>query len=741
MPLLSEKIKFFHQLESIDCGPACLAMVCSYYKKNYSVEQIKKGCAITRMGVSVHDIAVGAKKIGFDAKVVRLTPEQLEQVNLPVILFWKQDHFIVLYDIKTRKNGKRYYLADPGYGRLKLEEDIVMREWMGVNEKGIAIMLQPEERPTELQNGNGIYMEPEQKQAAVSRLWQLALAFFKEHKFRYSLLSLLLVAGLIANWAMPVLFQRIIDEGIVGKSLHIVWWLLLAQLALFLGNFVSESVSQWMLTRINFRLSIRLKKDLLYKLMRLPASYFDTRLNTDTLQRLGDQVKIQNFLTWKGLDICLSFLNIIVFSIILLFINRWVFFIYLFLSVASIVWVALFLKLRRVLEYALFLRQSENSNNTYEFIMHMPEIKVNNAQEKMIDRMITVQDKLNHLQLRSLFLNMYQMAGVRFFSKFREIITIALCAYFIINNQMTLGMLLSISYILGQLSGPLQNLITLIRDTQDAQIAQKRVNDVYSETDENDGTKHSPDALIDEISLSNIVFKYPGSFNPFVINDISFTIPRNKITAIVGQSGSGKTTLLKLLLSYYRPTSGSILLNDTPLSAINADEWRQRCGIVLQDGHIFSGTIADNIALADPDPDLERIRAAAETACIADHIEQMPLGYNTKVGNIGIQLSGGQKQRILIARAVYKDPDFIFLDEATSSLDANNEASIMNNLGKFFRGKTVLVIAHRLSTVKNADQIIVMDNGSIVETGHHESLASKKGHYYTLVKNQLELGT
>jgi ATP-binding cassette subfamily B protein len=475
--------------------------------------------------------------------------------------------------------------------------------------------------------------------------------------------------------------------------------------------------------------------------MKLPVSYFDTRLNTDTLQRLSDQSNIQNFITWKGLELLLSVLNILVFSMLLFWSNKIIFLAYIVLSFMSIAWIGFFLKLRKTIEYAMFLRQSENNNSLYEFIMHMPEIKINNAQHTIIKRIISIQHKLNKIELRSLFLNMYQLVGTGFLAKLKEIIAIAICAYLIIKEDMTLGTLLSISYILGQLSGPIQNFINYIHDAQDAGIAMNRLNDIYSEKDEKDKQQIQVLEKIEYLSIKNVEFKYPGSFNPFVLNDVSFAVPINKITAIVGQSGSGKTTLLKLLLSYYPVSKGEIIINRTSLSAIDAESWRSKCGIVLQDGHIFSGTILENIAFSDLSPDLEKVNYASGIACISTFIDALPMGYNTKVGNIGMQLSGGQKQRLLIARAIYKNPDFIFFDEATSSLDANNEKAIMNNLDEFFQGRTVLVIAHRLSTVKNADQIVVLEKGRVVELGNHEELIRARGFYFSLIKNQLELGS
>jgi ATP-binding cassette subfamily B protein len=729
------KFKFFHQLESVDCGPACLAMVASFHKLNYSLKEIKAFSGVTRMGISVQDVITGSRAMGFDSRALKLNRSELEQIPLPAILFWKQDHFVVLSEIRKKNEKTRYLLADPAYGRIVLEEEIMVKEWMGANDKGVAIVMELNQTV-----GQSSLRRPPVQENSREFLKPL-LAFLRTKKTGYLLATLLLFIGLGANWAMPIIFKRILDEGILQRSIQIVWVLLAAQFVLFISNFVADFISHWTLTKINFKLSVVLKESFLHKLIQLPINYFDTRLNTDILQRLSDQERIREFVTWKGLDLLLDTLNLVVFSAMLFFLNKTVFLIYLGLSILSVVWIAFFLRLRAIVEYSLFLRKSENNNNLYEFVMHMPEIKVNNAQKHLIDRIIGTQNKLNVLELRALFLNMYQLAGAGFLSKLKEIATIGLCAYLIIYGSMTIGSLLGITYILGQLNGPIQNLLGFIRNAQDAGISQKRLNDVYQEENENAGKTRAVYDSIHSLNVDNVSFKYPGSFNPFVLKNISFEIPVNKITAIVGQSGSGKTTLLKLLLAYYEPASGALSINGTNLSDFNSESWRDGCGVVAQDGHVFSGTISENISFSDGKPDFEKVQQAAAVACIDTFIHSLPMGYNTKVGNVGIPLSGGQKQRLLIARAVYRNPKFIFFDEATSSLDANNERLIMQNLKEFFKGKTVVIIAHRLSTVKNADQIVVLDRGGIVEFGTHIGLTEIKGNYYHLVKNQLELGT
>jgi ATP-binding cassette, subfamily B, bacterial len=626
---MTKRLKFFHQHESIDCGPACLAMIGYYHGLPYTVGDIKKLCAITRMGVSIQDIVQGGKKMGLAVTPLKLTVDELKEIPLPAILFWKQDHFVVLHKIKSNVAGTLYHIADPGYGKAILETDVFLKEWIGNNQKGVAIVAQSDE-----------LIVPQVKSAIhgakpQSPIIGLLKRFFGKRKAAYSASILLLLVAFGANCAMPYLFQRIIDDGIGHKSFHLVWILLLAQLGLFLGNFFSTTVSNWILSKTNFALSILLKKDLLKKLMRLPISYFDTRLNTDTLQRIGDQSKVQNFLTWKGLELTLSVLSVVTFSIILFLQNRNIFLIYFVFSALSVIWVVYFLNRRKTMDYALFLRQSEISNHTYEFIMHMPEIKVNGAQEKLIDKLISLREKQNRVELRTIYLNILQTSGVSFLIRLKDIIAIALCAYLIINGQMTIGYLMSITYILGQLSGPTQNFIYFLRDAQEAQIANRRINDIYFENDENAGDHLPLPTVIKDISFDRVSFKYPGSFNPFVLNDISILIPENKVTAIIGQSGSGKSTLLKLLLSYYTPNDGRIMITDYNLKDLDTDQWRKECGIVMQDGNIFNGTIIDNIALSDKDPDMDRIKNAAAIACIQEFIESLPMGFNTKVGNVG----------------------------------------------------------------------------------------------------------
>ncbi|MCL1934291.1 MAG: peptidase domain-containing ABC transporter [Candidatus Azobacteroides sp.] len=731
-----DKMIFYHQLTSTDCGAACLAMIASFFKKKYHLRQVKALFEFTRIGITVQDIADNASKIGFSANVLKLTTEELQTFPFPVILYWQQGHFLVYERVTEQKSDDLFHLADPAYGRVKLHKDDFESAWKGANPKGIAIVLQPDE------NFEKTYLPDAGKKSWSSfTIYAQIRSFLQKNKLRYLLALFLIIIGLAANWAIPFIFQRVIDDGISSKQIGIVLYFLLAQFVLFISYFISNFFSNLILTKFNFILSVDLKQTLLKKLMKLPVNFFDTRLNTETLQRIEDQNTIQQFVTWKGIELLLSILNILIFGSILLYYNIIIFSVYLILTALSIVWAFLFLSKRAVLEYAKFLKQSENNNITYEFIMNMPEIKINNAQDKTISRITKLQERLNELELRSLFLNMYQLIGVNFLSKFKELISIAICAYFIINGQMSLGVLLSVSYVIGQLLVPVNNLTYFVKDAQDAKIANERIGEIHHNEDEDAGKRdHIKNTPINRIDIRNLSFKYPGKFSPYVLQNIGFSIKKNTVTAIVGASGSGKTTLLKLLLAYYSIEHGSIYLNDKNINDIFASEWRSNCGIVLQDGKIFSGTIAENIALSDDEIDFDRLIHVCKLANILDFIGNLPMKFDTKIGNSGIQLSGGETQRILISRALYKNPQFIFLDEATSALDAENEKIIHTNLQEFFVGKTVLIIAHRLSTVKNADQIIVLKNGQLVEQGAHAQLIANKGEYYHLIRNQLELG-
>ena len=733
----SKTLPFFHQLTSTDCAAACLCMIVNYYDKKVNLNDLKSYFEFTRNGVSINDIIDASEKIGLTATVLKLNSDELITIPFPVILYWKQEHFLI-YEKSSNNNGNlTFHLADPAYGKVRLDKESFENELKGINEKGIAIVLQP--------NENFETIDLKGKTPTIKTFSSPIINYIKQflvkNKLKYFLALGLLIISLIANWAIPFLFQKIIDDGVMSKSMNMVYFFLMSQVVLFISYFISDFFSRLILTKFNFSLSVNLKENLLFKLIKLPINYFDTRLNTETLERINDQQQIQTYMTWKGPELIISTLNIIIFGSILLYYNTTVFVSYFILSAFSFLWVFLFLKRRAILEYAMFLKQSENSNHIYEFIMNMPEIKINNAQKNVINKISGIQKKLNDIELRSLYLNTYQLIGVNILTKVKEIVAIGICAYFIIENQITLGALISISYVIGQLTGPMNNIVSFIKDTQDAKLSNDRVNDIYATKEENEHKRIDfSNRKISSVHIQNLSFKYPGKFSPTIINDVSFKIKKNTVTAIVGASGSGKTTLLKLLLSFYATKPKTISIDAVDMNDIIPSTWREQCGIVMQDGNIFSGTVAENITFSGENIDYEKLEKACKISCADEFIKQLPMGFNTKIGNSGLQLSGGQKQRILIARAVYKNPEYIFLDEATSALDAENEKIIHNNLQEFFIGKTVVIIAHRLSTVKNADNIIVLKKGEIVESGSHVELVENRSDYYHLVKNQLELG-
>ena len=722
---------FFAQLEANDCGPTCIQMVAAYYKKKIPLEQIKEICGISRMGITTLDIIECLKCIGFKTAVVSISLNELQRMPLPAILHWRKEHFVVIYKIENHK----YFIADPAYGKIKLAEKQFVQSWMGNRQIGIAIPMSPTKDLEVFATKEDI-----DKKNTGKKILDLFYAIYKRNSKGVIIASFLLLISIILNWSMPIILQKIIDDGVMLQNMGIVCKLMLLQLCFFCGYTVSDSFSSILLTKINFKESVKYLSEYLYKLVKLPISFFDTRLNTDLIQRMEDQERVQTFLTYHFLDLFFAFINLIVFSTILIYFSAFTFLIFAFLSIFSILWTLLFLRRRKKLDYNRFYVASQNRNNIYEMIFGMPEIKINNAHNVRISKWSNLQKGMNEITLKGLYLNFYQLIGSSFINRLRDIFITGLCAYFVIYENMTLGVMMTISYVLGQLSAPITQMIQFTQTFQDAANSLDRLNEIQQKREENSDDKISISTLQSGFSIEHASFKYIKHSPSYVIDDLSLYIPKGKITALVGTSGSGKTTLIKLLLSFYTPQKGEIKIDNLPLSQVNTNSLRNICGVVMQDGYIFSGTIAENIALYEDKPDMAKLEYAAKTACLYDFIKESPMGYETPIGSSGIDLSGGQKQRLLIARAVYKEPEIIILDEATSSLDANNEMMILNNLNSFFAQRTVIVVAHRLSTVKNADNIVVMEHGKIVEQGTHQFLSARKGIYYNLVKNQLELG-
>ena len=720
----------------MQCGIACLQMVCKYFGREYSLDSLSKLCFATTEGVSMLGINEAANTLGLHTISARVTTTMLGKAPLPSILHWDQNHFVVLYKVKK---GKKFYVADPGKGLVTYGLDEFKQHWISTKsngeDKGIAMFL--ETTPAFF-----TYKIEGEEHIKEKRSFRFLLGYVKKYRKYFGQIILGLVVGSLLQLVLPFLTQSIVDIGIKNQDIGFVWLILLGQLMLTISRTAIDFIRRWLLLHISLRINISLVSDFFIKLLKLPMSFFDTKLMGDLMQRMNDHSRVNNFLTQQTLNITFAMLTFIVFSVVLFFYNKLVFVIFLLGSILYGIWMTLFLKRRKVLDYELFGQQAINNNKTYEFITSMQEIKLQDCEQRRRWEWEDTQADLFGVQMKSLKLQQTQEAGSIFINEVKNIIITVVAATAVIHGQMTLGMMLAVQYIIGQLNSPVEQLMNFFYSLQDVKISLERINEIHQMDDENgkEGLKTSIENKDEGIDIQNIMFKYDPHALRKTIDDVSIHIPQGKVTAIVGASGSGKTTLIRLMLGFYPVLEGQINIGKTDINTINKKWWRRQCGVVMQDGVIFSESIARNIAVDDGDIDNERLLKAAEIACIKDYVMALPLKFNTKIGRDGVGLSQGQKQRILIARAVYKNPDYIFLDEATNSLDANNERSIVENLDKFYKGKTVVIVAHRLSTVKNADQIIVIDHGKVVEVGNHESLTAKRGAYYNLVKNQLELG-
>lgn len=715
----------------MDCGPTCLRMVARHYGKNFSLQRLRDISGINREGVSLLGISEAAEKIGFRTMGSRLAVEQLGEAELPVILHWNQNHFVVLYKIKRGK----YYIADPGKGLIEYTKAEFLQRWLSTqnngHSQGIALMLSP---------SPAFYEQEGDKSEGLN------FSFLLRYLYRYKQLVAQLFVGLgvgsLLQLIVPFLTQSVVDIGINTRNLNFIYIILIAQTMLFLGRMSVDFIRSWILLHISTRINISILTDFLIKLMKLPMSFFDTKMTGDIMQRMNDQKRIESFLTGSTLNTIFSMFNLVVFTAVLAYYNVNIFIIFLASSILYSAWVIAFLKRRRELDFKRFDISSKNQSSIVQLIGGMQEIKLNNCEQQKRWEWERLQAGLFKFSIKSLSLGQIQQAGAFFINEGKNILITFLVAKSVIDGQLTLGGMMAIQYIVGQVNSPIEQLLGFIQQLQDAKISLERLNEIHQMDDEEPVDKSFLKELpMDQsIAINNLSFTYPGAGNEPVLKGIDLAIPHGKTTAIVGMSGSGKTTILKLLLRFYVPQNGDIKVGATHLDQIGYGYWRRQCGTVMQDGFIFSDSIAKNIAVADEYPDMTKLQHAIKVANIGDLIESLPLGLNTKIGAEGNGISQGQKQRILIARAVYKDPAYIFFDEATNALDANNESVIMQNLEEFFKGRTVVVVAHRLSTVKNADNIVVLDKGIIIEQGNHAELTKKKGEYYNLVKNQLELG-
>lgn len=723
----------------MDCGPTCLRMIAKHYGKHYSLDTLRQKSFIGRDGVSLLGIGKAAESIGFRSLGVKISFSQLCEAPLPCIVHWKQNHFVVVYDIRLnkRKNGTAdgwVYVADPATGKIKYRISEFLQNWLsiqnGMEKEGIAMLL--EATPD--------FYAAEGEKTDKTRL-RFVLQYLKPYKKLIVQLFLGMLLGTILQLIFPFLTQTIVDYGIGNDNLSFITLILIAQLTLYVAQTSVEFIRSWILLHISTRINISIISDFLLKLMKLPIGFFDTKMIGDLMQRIGDHSRIESFLTSSTLNTLFSFVNLIVFSVVLAAYNWKLFFVFLFASIIYVLWISLFLKKRKELDYKRFAQASAEQSNLYQMITGMQEIKLNNCEKQKRWEWENIQANLFKVSVKGLALSQYQQTGAFFINETKNILISFLSAAAVIKGDMTLGMMTAVQYIIGQLNSPINQMIGFIQSAQDAKISLERLGEIHNKEDEDEHTEARIIALPEHhsISFQNVSFRY-DVLGKNVLEDICLQIPQGKITAIVGMSGSGKTTLVKLMLGFYPPTQGEIRVGQTALQNIDPHWWRQRCGAVMQDGFIFSDSIAKNIAIGEDIIDNHRLLHAAEVANIQEMVSSLPLGFQTKIGQEGKGISQGQKQRILIARAVYKNPDFIFFDEATNALDANNERIIMDNLQQFFKGKTVVIVAHRLSTVKNADNILVINNGRISEQGTHEYLTNFKGEYFNLVKNQLELG-
>ncbi|MEE4000937.1 peptidase domain-containing ABC transporter [Tenacibaculum sp. FZY0031] len=726
-----KKFPNYKQTEAKDCGPTCIKIIAKHYGKTINTQQLRSLSETTREGSSLLGLSEAVESIGFKSLGIKLAFSKLKEAPFPCIIHWNKNHYVVLYKIKK----ELVYISDPAHGLITFTKEEFIQHWIGNNadentEEGIALLVEPTPK---------FYQEEFEEDE------KFGFSFIFKYLYKYKKFIAQLIIGLLAGsllqLILPFLTQSIVDVGIKNQDLNFVYLILFAQLFLFIGKASLEIIRSWILLHLSTRINISLISDFFIKLMKLPISYFDVRMTGDLLQRINDHKRIERILTTSSLTVLFSFFNLIIFSLVLGYYSLQIFGVFVLGSVLYFGWVLFFFKKRKELDYKRFSQVSQEQSKVIELINGMQEIKLHNAERRMRWNWEYVQARLFKVATKSLALEQTQSVGSNFINELKNMFITILSAKLVIDGQITLGMMMAISYIVGQLNGPITQLINFMRDIQDAQISLDRLGEIHNMEDEEKPSDEKVTTIPENasIKLNNISFRYTGGLEP-VLKNLSLEIPANKTTAIVGVSGSGKTTLMKLLLGFYQVDQGDIMINNFNLKNISQKEWRRNCGVVMQEGYIFNDSIAKNIAVGEDYIDKEKLAHAIDVANIGDYIEGLPLGYNTKIGSEGNGLSTGQKQRLLIARSVYKNPKFLFFDEATSALDANNEKVIMGKLNEFFADKTAVVIAHRLSTVKNAHQIVVLEKGKIIERGSHEELIKLKGSYYHLVKNQLDLG-
>ncbi len=728
-----KKFTNYIQADFKDCGPTCLKIIAKHYGKTINIQELRDISETTREGSNLLFLSDAAEKIGFRTLGVKMSADRLDEAPLPCILHWNQNHYVVLYKIKK----DTYYISDPAFGLIEYNKEDFLKFWIGNNadettEEGVALLIEATPK---------FYQSEFDKEENKGLGFRLLSQYVLRYKSFLIQLSIGLFASSLLQLIFPFLTQSIVDIGIQNQNIHFIYLILFAQLFLFAGRIGLELIRSWILLHLSTRINISLISDFFIKLMNLPISFFDVRMTGDIMQRINDHRRIEKILTTSSISVLFSVINMFVMGGVLAYFNLQIFFVFFVGSIFYFGWITLFLKRREVLDYKRFAEVSQEQSKVMELINGMQEIKLHNAEKQKRWGWEYVQARLFRVSIKGLILEQTQTIGSSVINELKNIFIIFLSAKLVIDGSITLGMMLAISSIVGSLNGPITQLIEFVRELQDAKISLARLSEIHEKEDETDQEEHQTHEVPydSDIEIKNLSYRYLGSDIP-VLDDLTLKIPANKVTAIVGVSGSGKTTLMKLLLKFYEPEKGEINIGNSQLRNISQKAWRSNIGAVMQEGFIFNDTIANNIAIGVDKVDKERLIYASDVANIKEYISSLPLGYNTKIGSEGTGMSTGQKQRLLIARAVYKNPEILFFDEATSALDANNEKEIMRKLDIFFKEKTVVVIAHRLSTVMNADQIVVLDKGKIIEIGSHSALVQQKGNYFELVRNQLQLG-
>lgn len=725
---------FYHQHDSMQCGIACIKIICRYYGKQMSTDLLESLCPSTSQGVSLGAINKTMKELGFKTICGRFDLKTLRTLPLPCILHWNQDHFVVLYKIKKIRGNWYYYISDPALGLVKYTEEEMSIHWISTIskglDKGIALLLEVTPQFLNLQT----------KQEKENYSILFLLKYFIQYRYYFYQVFVGMAVGCVLQYFFPVLTQAVVDIGIKQKNIGFIYMVLAGQLMLALGSTIYSFVQRWIMLHVGMRMNLSLISEFFIKLLALPMSYFDVKSTGDILQRIGDHNRVRDFFTGTVLTLPFSIISFFVLGFMLFSYSKLIFLVFILLSTAYSLWLILFLRRRKIINYSYFEKNSDNQNKTLSLIQSIQEIKLQGCKRRRLWEWEDIQAELFDIQTKDLRLSQTETVGDFFINNLKSIIITCISASAVVKGEITFGMMLAIQTIIGQLENPISFLISLIYNIQDVNISLERINEVRDQKNEQD-MQHDDIKDLDgsDICLENVSFRYDINSPIYALKNINLNIPQGKVTAIVGFSGCGKTTLLKLILGYYSSFEGEISIGGESIRNLDLDYWRSVCGVVMQDGWIFSESIAWNIASGDGDIDEKRMVEAARMADIQDDIERLPLRYQTIIGREGHGISIGQKQRILIARALYKNPKFLFLDEATNSLDASTESHIVGNLNKIYKGKTVLVIAHRLSTVKSADNIIVMDHGCIAEQGTHESLILSKGIYYQLIKNQIDI--